>query len=307
MRKAARYTTIFGHELRPVRRMHRNLYGRRQTRGRYLLLPILSGASGAPSLTDVAVDAHDNVYVSDYGQQAVYFFPHAGKTRKPTVVVENSHNAASVLATPDGGTVVVSGGYRTAPACTSLYARRRAGPTPPGRASASGRSRSSAAPRRRPGRRDDAGRWRACARLGFIAQRRVTAFARPARPSRRSAASLTTATPPLPTSQMPTTGAVLCLCTPGKRAGFPDGPSCLRPTRASSTSISSPLRRRDRSDRGSSLFPTRRRSRRTEVVALDRVHLDDRAKLVRFEPKSRSPVRAGPFKLIACAGRDLRT
>ncbi len=72
--------------------------------------PILSGASGAPSLTDVAVDAHRNVYVSDYGQQAVYFFPHAGKTRKPTVVVENSHNAASVLATPDGGTVVVSGG-----------------------------------------------------------------------------------------------------------------------------------------------------------------------------------------------------
>jgi hypothetical protein len=72
--------------------------------------PILAGASGAPSLTDVAVDAHRNVYVSDYGQQAVYFFPHASKTRKPTIVVQNSQNAASVLATPSGGTVVVSGG-----------------------------------------------------------------------------------------------------------------------------------------------------------------------------------------------------
>ena len=72
--------------------------------------PILSGASGAPSLTDVAVDAHRNVYVSDYGQQAVYFFRHASKTRTPTIVVQNSQNAASVLATPNGGTVVVSGG-----------------------------------------------------------------------------------------------------------------------------------------------------------------------------------------------------
>lgn len=72
--------------------------------------PILSGASGAPSLTDVSVDAHRNVYVSDYGQQAVYFYPHASKARKPTIVVQNSQNAASVLATPDGGTVVVSGG-----------------------------------------------------------------------------------------------------------------------------------------------------------------------------------------------------
>jgi hypothetical protein len=72
--------------------------------------PILAGASGQASLTDVAVDAHRNVYVSDYGQQAVYFYPHASKTRKPTIVVQNSQNAASVLATPDGGTVVVSGG-----------------------------------------------------------------------------------------------------------------------------------------------------------------------------------------------------
>jgi hypothetical protein len=75
-----------------------------------LTAPILAGASGQPSLTDVSVDADRNVYVSDYGQQAVYFFPKAGKTRKPTIVVQNSQNAASVLATPDGSTVAISGG-----------------------------------------------------------------------------------------------------------------------------------------------------------------------------------------------------
>ncbi len=53
--------------------------------------PTLSGAPGAPQLTDVSVDAHDNVYVSDYGQQAVYFFPHAKAGKHgPTVVVQNS-------------------------------------------------------------------------------------------------------------------------------------------------------------------------------------------------------------------------
>jgi hypothetical protein len=72
--------------------------------------PILKGASGAPSLTDVALDRHLNVYVSDFGQQAVYFFPRASKTRAPVVVVQNSQNAASVLATPSGKNVVVSGG-----------------------------------------------------------------------------------------------------------------------------------------------------------------------------------------------------
>lgn len=73
--------------------------------------PILSGASGPPSLTDVSVDARRNVYVSDYGQQAVYFYPRARETRRgPTIVVQNSQNAASVLATPNGENVLVSGG-----------------------------------------------------------------------------------------------------------------------------------------------------------------------------------------------------
>ncbi len=78
---------------------------------RQLDAPSLQGAPGAPSLSDVSVDAHDNVYVSDYGQQAVYFFPRGkmGK-RGPTVVIANSTNAASVLSTPNGKNVIVSGG-----------------------------------------------------------------------------------------------------------------------------------------------------------------------------------------------------
>ncbi len=73
--------------------------------------PILSGAPGPPSLTDVAVDKNSNVYVSDYGQQAVYFYRHARETRHgPTIVVQNSQNAASVLSTPSGVNVLVSGG-----------------------------------------------------------------------------------------------------------------------------------------------------------------------------------------------------
>jgi hypothetical protein len=73
--------------------------------------PTLSGSPGAPDLTDVSVDAHDNVYVSDFGQDAVYFFPHAKMTKNgPTIVVQNYHNAASVSAQPDGKNVFVSGG-----------------------------------------------------------------------------------------------------------------------------------------------------------------------------------------------------
>lgn len=73
--------------------------------------PTLRGAPGAPDLTDTSVDAAGNVYVSDYGQQAVYFFPHGKMSKRgPTVVVQNSNNAASVLATPNGQTVFISGG-----------------------------------------------------------------------------------------------------------------------------------------------------------------------------------------------------
>ena len=47
---------------------------------RSVAAPILPSAPGPPSLTDISVDAHENVYVSDYGQQAVYFFHHGGKS-----------------------------------------------------------------------------------------------------------------------------------------------------------------------------------------------------------------------------------
>jgi hypothetical protein len=77
---------------------------------RQLDIPTLKGSPGAPSPNDLSVDAHDNVYVSDYGQQAVYFFPH-GKLGKngPTVVVQNSNNDSGVLSTPNGKNVFVGG------------------------------------------------------------------------------------------------------------------------------------------------------------------------------------------------------
>ncbi len=78
---------------------------------RQLDAPTLQGGSGPPALTDISVNAHDNVYVSDYGQQAVYFFARGKMTKHgPTVVVQNSQNAASVLSTPNGKNVIVSGG-----------------------------------------------------------------------------------------------------------------------------------------------------------------------------------------------------
>ena len=73
--------------------------------------PILPGAPDPPDLTDISVDVHANVYVSDYGQQAVYMFPsrNAGG-RAPIVIAKNSQDAASVLSSPHGHTVFVSGG-----------------------------------------------------------------------------------------------------------------------------------------------------------------------------------------------------
>jgi streptogramin lyase len=77
---------------------------------RQLDIPTLKSSPGAPSPNDLSVDAHDNVYVSDYGQQAVYFFAH-GKLGKngPTVVVQNSNNDSGVLSTPNGKNVFVGG------------------------------------------------------------------------------------------------------------------------------------------------------------------------------------------------------
>jgi hypothetical protein len=77
-----------------------------------LAAPILPGAPNQPSLTDLSLDAKGDIYVSDYGQQAVYFYSplNHGSKNPPTIVVQNSQNAASVLTTPDGSDVFVSGG-----------------------------------------------------------------------------------------------------------------------------------------------------------------------------------------------------
>lgn len=82
-----------------------NLSGQLMSR---LPAPVLSGAPGAPSLTGVSVDRHENVYVSDYGQQAIYFFPKGGELGSVNVVVQGATNATSVLATPNGSNVLVS-------------------------------------------------------------------------------------------------------------------------------------------------------------------------------------------------------
>jgi hypothetical protein len=73
--------------------------------------PVLSGAQGPPQLTDIATDLHGDVFVSDYGQQATYYFTKtASGFSGPTVVVQNSHDAASVAVSPDAHYLFISGG-----------------------------------------------------------------------------------------------------------------------------------------------------------------------------------------------------
>jgi hypothetical protein len=104
------YTTVTASDSKPCAACV-EIFTSEGTLVKQLPAPILSGAPGAPSLTDVSVDAHRNAYVSDYGQQAVYFYLHARQTRHgPYIVVQNSQNAASVLSTPIGKDVLISGG-----------------------------------------------------------------------------------------------------------------------------------------------------------------------------------------------------
>jgi sugar lactone lactonase YvrE len=73
--------------------------------------PTLSGAPGSASLTDISVDRAGDVFLSDYGQQAVYYYsPGSGAYAGPNVVVQGTQNAASVAVQPNGGAVFVSGG-----------------------------------------------------------------------------------------------------------------------------------------------------------------------------------------------------
>jgi len=73
--------------------------------------PTLPGATNPPDLTDISVDNAGDVFLSDYGQQAVYAFAPSPKGFVgPAIVVEGTTNAASVAATPNGRVVFVSGG-----------------------------------------------------------------------------------------------------------------------------------------------------------------------------------------------------
>jgi hypothetical protein len=75
-----------------------------------LVAPKLSGAPGHAALNNVSVDETGGVYVSDYGQEAVYYYP-AGATSStvPTVIVRNLKYAGPVNAVPDGTRVVIGG------------------------------------------------------------------------------------------------------------------------------------------------------------------------------------------------------
>ncbi len=73
--------------------------------------PILSGAPGGPQITDLSLDLHGDVFLSDFGQQAVYYYsPTASGWAGPNVVVQGTQNAASVAVTPDAQYAYVSGG-----------------------------------------------------------------------------------------------------------------------------------------------------------------------------------------------------
>jgi hypothetical protein len=88
--------------------------------------PILAGAPGIPDITDLAVDAAGDVFLSDYGQQAVYYYtPSQTGYVGPNIVVQGTQNAASVAVTPDAQTVYISGGCGFAHART--YTRQPSG------------------------------------------------------------------------------------------------------------------------------------------------------------------------------------
>jgi hypothetical protein len=73
--------------------------------------PILSGAPGAPDITDLALDRDGDVFLSDYGQQAVYYYaPTASGFIGPSIVVHGTQDAASVAVTPNAHLAFISGG-----------------------------------------------------------------------------------------------------------------------------------------------------------------------------------------------------
>jgi hypothetical protein len=73
--------------------------------------PILKNASGAPDVTDVATDGLGELFLSDFGQQAVYYYNWGdSEFIGPTIVAQNTHDAASVAVSPNGKLLFLSGG-----------------------------------------------------------------------------------------------------------------------------------------------------------------------------------------------------
>jgi hypothetical protein len=88
--------------------------------------PSISGAPGGPQITDLAVDERGDVFLSDIGQQAVYYYsPSKAGWSGPNVVVSGSQNAASVAVLPDAKVVYISGGCGFASA--RIYTRQPSG------------------------------------------------------------------------------------------------------------------------------------------------------------------------------------
>jgi sugar lactone lactonase YvrE len=93
--------------------------------------PKVPGAPGAPDITDISVDRRGDVFLSDYGQQAVYYYtPTSSGFTGPTIVVAATQNAASVAVEPDAHVAFVSGGCGFA--SVRPYTRQPSGGYTPG-------------------------------------------------------------------------------------------------------------------------------------------------------------------------------
>jgi hypothetical protein len=71
--------------------------------------PTISGAPGAPELTDLAVDGKGDVFVADSGQEAAYYFPRTTSGYGSAVVVESGNYSASVAVTPNAKSLYIQG------------------------------------------------------------------------------------------------------------------------------------------------------------------------------------------------------
>ena len=71
--------------------------------------PRLLALSSAPDITDIAVDARGEVFLSDYGQRAAYYYVSGHSGYVGPSLVEIGAGAASVAVSPNGGLVYVQG------------------------------------------------------------------------------------------------------------------------------------------------------------------------------------------------------